>query len=103
MQKRGDRVAPPPGPTEWDLRFADTAAARGWDELCAVAAGAAHACWVALRERPTRPTTPNRQHRLKGSLGQRVVGGRELEQWQYEVTGGGRVWYCPDQTPTWSG
>jgi hypothetical protein len=19
-----------------------------------------------------------------------------LEQWQYEVTAGGRIWYCPD-------
>ena len=24
---------------------------------------------------------------------------RELEQWQYEVTGAGRVWYCPDLIP----
>jgi hypothetical protein len=22
--------------------------------------------------------------------------GRDLPQWQYEVTGGGRVWYCDD-------
>jgi hypothetical protein len=22
--------------------------------------------------------------------------GRKLEQWQYEVTGAGRVWYCID-------
>ena len=22
--------------------------------------------------------------------------GQKLEQWQYEVTGGGRVWYCID-------
>ena len=21
----------------------------------------------------------------------------QLEQWQYEVTGAGRVWYCPDR------
>jgi hypothetical protein len=25
-----------------------------------------------------------------------VVKGKTLEQWQYEVTGGGRIWYCPD-------
>jgi hypothetical protein len=24
------------------------------------------------------------------------VNGEELEQWQYEVTAGGRVWYCVD-------
>jgi hypothetical protein len=33
---------------------------------------------------------------LKGSLGTRTVNGRELEQWQYEVTGGGRIWYYID-------
>ena len=25
-----------------------------------------------------------------------MIGDKELEQWQYEVTGAGRVWYCPD-------
>jgi hypothetical protein len=31
-------------------------------------------------------------------LADREVGGRILEQWQYEVTSGGRIWYCPDPT-----
>lgn len=38
----------------------------------------------------------DRQHPLKGTLGTRVVNGLELEQWQYEVTGGGRLWYVID-------
>jgi hypothetical protein len=25
-----------------------------------------------------------------------VIGGHTLDQWQYEVTAGGRIWYCPD-------
>ncbi|MEV0028263.1 hypothetical protein [Nocardia sp. NPDC050793] len=25
-----------------------------------------------------------------------MIAGRELEQWQYEVTAAGRIWYCPD-------
>jgi hypothetical protein len=33
---------------------------------------------------------------LRGSLGSRTVNGIELEQWQYEVTGAGRLWYCID-------
>jgi hypothetical protein len=37
-----------------------------------------------------------RQHPLRGSLATRVVNGIALEQWQYEVTGGGRIWYCID-------
>ncbi len=49
-----------------------------------------------MREQPTQPIHPHRQHRLRGSLGGKVVGGRELTQWQYEVTGGGRVWYAAD-------
>jgi len=33
---------------------------------------------------------------LKGRLGRRSVGGRDLEQWQLEVTGAGRLWYVID-------
>jgi hypothetical protein len=33
---------------------------------------------------------------LAGSLATATVGGKVLEQWQYEVTGAGRIWYCPD-------
>ncbi|WP_431953115.1 hypothetical protein [Nocardia lijiangensis] len=35
-------------------------------------------------------------HRLSDTFGTRVIAGRTLEQWQYEVTAGGRIWYCPD-------
>ena len=38
----------------------------------------------------------DRQHPLKGALGTRSVNGRDLEQWQHEVTSGGRIWYCID-------
>jgi hypothetical protein len=34
--------------------------------------------------------------RLRGSLARRKFGGSELEQWQIEVTGGGRIWYLVD-------
>jgi hypothetical protein len=29
-------------------------------------------------------------------LGQPSVNGAKMEQWQYEVTAGGRLWYCID-------
>lgn len=51
---------------------------------------------MVLTERPTRPENPARQHRLRGQLAQRQVGGRLLDQWQYEVTAAGRIWYCPE-------
>ncbi|MDI1463917.1 hypothetical protein QEZ54_23305 [Catellatospora sp. KI3] len=38
-----------------------------------------------------------RQHRLKRELGSGVHDGRALDQWQYEVTSGGRVWYLVDR------
>jgi hypothetical protein len=43
---------------------------------------------------PRDRTNPRRQHPLRGELAVHVVSGRPLEQWQYEVTGAGRVWYC---------
>lgn len=52
--------------------------------------------WTVLTERPTHPEHPSRQHRLRGQLAHRQIGGRTLERWQYEVTAGGRIWYCPD-------
>src|SRR5581483_8345093 len=36
------------------------------------------------------------QHPLRGSVGTRTVNGEDMEQWQYEVTGGGRLWYVID-------
>lgn len=47
-----------------------------------------------LRMEPFR--RDRRQHPLHDRLEYRTVGGRRLGQWQYEVTGAGRVWYCPD-------
>ena len=58
---------------------------------------AAGSSGTPTRRRSTAGRTgADRQHRLKGELGSRVVGGRNLAQWQYEVSGSGRIWYCPD-------
>lgn len=97
MPKRGERVPPPPGPGEWDLRFAEGHAADGWEKLCAQSPGPARTAWTALRTAPRDRS--QRQHLLKGDFAARSIGGRRLEQWQYEVTGGGRVWYCIDDEP----
>jgi hypothetical protein len=45
---------------------------------------------------PRDRSNPGRQAQLRLDLAMRTIGGREFEQWQYEVTGGGRIWYCPD-------
>lgn len=49
-----------------------------------------------LTESPLNPENPSRQHKLRGAFATRDVGRQTLEQWQYEVTAGGRIWYCPD-------
>lgn len=97
----GDDLGPVPAPEGrwgtraspggWEPRFATSEAAKGWEELCRVAAAPMGDAWVAVAERPAR-----RQHRLRGRLAEREVGGRRLPQWQYEVPGEGRIWYCPD-------
>ncbi|MFB6567349.1 hypothetical protein [Streptomyces noursei] len=49
-----------------------------------------------MRTNPApQPETP-RHHRLKRDLATGVYQGRELPQWQIEVTGAGRIWYLHD-------
>jgi hypothetical protein len=91
--------APEENPAEsggWGPRFATSEAAKGWAELCRAAGTAMGEAWSVLSERPGRPQHAARQHRLRGRLAERAVGERTLQQWQYEVAGGGRIWNCPD-------
>jgi hypothetical protein len=94
--KRGERVAPPPGPGEYDLFFATNEAAKGWVDLCAQAPGNAYELWLLLRSEPAPKARTTRHHPLKGALSTAAHRGITLPQWQYEVTGGGRVWYLVD-------
>lgn len=51
-----------------------------------------------LKTRPLdRSRNPSRTHKLKGGLAQKRVGDQVLEQWQHEITGSARIWYCPDK------
>ncbi len=43
-----------------------------------------------------RGPNPRRTHRLQGGLASKQIGGQTLPQWQHELTGSGRIWYCPD-------
>jgi hypothetical protein len=94
--KRGDRAAPPAIAGEYELRFAESAAADGWEQLARQASANLRRAYEALRADPRARTSPERQHRLKGSLASAHWKGQELERWQYEVTGGGRIWYLID-------
>jgi hypothetical protein len=94
--KRGDRVTLPPPDGEWDLRFATSGAVKGWDELCRLALPNTRRCFDALRIDPRCATNPRRQHRLRGDLASHRHNGVDMEQWEYEVTSGGRVRYAID-------
>lgn len=96
MPKRGERAAPPARPGGWEIRFASKDSVDGWEELARTAPNALWVAWEVLTTQPTEPTNPSRQHRLRGSYATATVRGTELSQWQYEVTSGGRIWYCPD-------
>ncbi len=94
MTGRGERIPRPPDPDKWDIFAASNDAGKGWDELCRTHSAAARTAFDALQTDPRHRT--QRQHPLQGALGKKSIGGRELPQWQYEASGGGRVWYCID-------
>jgi hypothetical protein len=86
-------VAPPARPAEFDLRFANSEAVKGWEVLCHQAPGNTRTAFEAIRDDPSPMPPTERHHRLKHDLAWGTHGGVPLEQWQYEVTGGGRIWY----------
>jgi hypothetical protein len=94
--KRGDRAAPPAVAGEYELRFAESAAADGWEQLARQVPTNLRRAYDALRADPRSKANPERHHRLKGSLATVQWKGQALERWQYEVTGGGRIWYLID-------
>ncbi|MBO0870738.1 MAG: hypothetical protein J2P15_19450 [Micromonosporaceae bacterium] len=94
--RRGDRVAPPPGPDEWDVIFGTNEAGKGWDELCTQATTNTRHAWQLMRTSPDPTPTTSRHHPLKGAYSTGTYRGRRLPQWQIEVTGSGRIWYLID-------
>ncbi|MEV6987241.1 hypothetical protein AB0M95_39105 [Sphaerisporangium sp. NPDC051017] len=90
---RGDEARRPTG---WIVRLVDRQAAQGWSMLLAHARENLDRAWVAITADPRGRDDLARQHRLKFDLRTVKVNGAELEQWQYEVTGGGRIWYAID-------
>lgn len=77
------------------MRFGTAEAAKGWDELCRQAPGNTRDAWLRMRTEP-RPAKDSRHARLHGDLAAKLIDGREMEQWQIEVTGSGRIWYAVD-------
>jgi len=57
--------------------------------------GNTRAAFELMRSTP-RPPEDRRHTRLRGDLATRSFEGRELEQWEIEVTGAGRIFYLVD-------
>jgi hypothetical protein len=93
---RGDRAAPPAPEGQWEVRFADAAAAKGWESLARQARENTYRAWMIMRTDPRPVLESPRHHRLKGGLAHGTYRGRTCEQWQIEVTGAGRIWYLLD-------
>lgn len=74
----------------------DRQAAVGWSQLPAQAPENLDRAWVAITAAPRSHDDLSRQHRLKFDPAAVKVDDLELEQWQYEVSGGGRIWYAID-------
>jgi hypothetical protein len=98
--KRGQQVPPPPAEGEWDLRYA-TKESSAFAEMERQFPGNCAEAKARLKIAPT--TRSDVQKRLRGSLGKRTIGGVELDQWQYDISSGARLWYCvdPDKRIVW--
>lgn len=82
----------------WTLRPATQGALKEWEAAKASEPDLIAAEEERLRNRPLdRSANPRRTGQLRGSLSHRVIGEKKLPQWQQEITGAGRVWYCPDK------
>jgi hypothetical protein len=94
MPERREQLAPPPRNNGWDFRFATSDAVSGWEKLCSAAPTNARVAWERITADPR--WRDDRQHPLKGRHETRLVNGESFDQWQYEVTTAGRLWYCID-------
>lgn len=94
MPKRDDPVAQPARGEDWEIRYASTDAVTGWQDLLTQVPSTLREAWDRMRLAPdTRSAT---QKPLAGPLATRTHTGRELPQWQLDVSSAGRVWYVID-------
>lgn len=95
--QQGDRAVPPRVDGEYDIRFDNSESAQGWDELARVVPANLRRAFDTIRSAPRSIPSTERHHRLRGSLSPVSRRGADLKQWQFEVTGGGRIWYLIEE------
>ncbi|MGN7861813.1 hypothetical protein ACTJI8_14630 [Microbacterium sp. 22303] len=89
------RAERPTKSTEFEIVFATREAERGWQDVRATQRNALADAWDALSRHPL-DRTPT-MHPLRGELGVIVHAGASHERWQYELTGGARIWYFVEE------
>nr|WP_029145230.1 hypothetical protein [Microbacterium luticocti] len=88
---RNTRVVRPTKSTEYELVFATREAEAGWRDLRATQRNVLTDAWDYLTQHPLQHTST--VHPLRGELGVITRGGQSHERWQYELSGGARIWY----------
>jgi len=82
----------------WSIRPASAKARKQWEAATDQEPDLMETVRERLRTRPLdRSDNPRRLGQLKGKLREKTVDGKKLPQWQYEITSGGRLWFCPDK------
>lgn len=94
--KRGSQAIRPAKNHEWTLRCASREVAEGWENLCKQQPGVIATLYDQLTENPRHVDNRARQDVLRGNLRVEMINGDLLEQWQYKISNGGRVWYAID-------
>ena len=92
MSSRRERVDRPLKPAEYEIRFANRDAEKGWRDVLAVATHATVEAWAHLTAHPHEGS--KRCYALKAAYAVVNIGGVAYEQWQYKVTDGARIWHC---------
>lgn len=91
MSRREEAVPRPIRSTEYTIRHATAGARKGWRDIVATQKNAAVEAWQRLTTDPT--SIDGRCHPLKGDLATVTHDRKTHAQWQYELTGGARIWF----------
>lgn len=92
---REERVARPARTDEWEIVAADKGLSDEWDRWAKQEPNALATAYDQLATNPTQLST--RQKRLEGkTMGTGTFEGKVFDRWQYEATGGGRIFYFVD-------
>ncbi len=77
--------------SEYEVVHDSSQAANGWVDIVATQKNSAADAWDRLTKDPHK--SDPQCHQLKGDLSKIVRDGKSHDQWQYELSGGARLWF----------